>query len=388
MEEHEVVVVGAGPGGIAAALALKDAGIRPLVLDQAEEVGSSWRRRYERLRLNTSRFTSHLPDRPFPKGTPMFPSRDQIVDHLEHHAREQGIDLQLGTEVERIERRDGAWTVRTSRGDIPASQVVVATGYEQAPYVPDWPGRESFAGELLHSCEYRNAEPYAGKRALVVGPGCSGMEIAYDLVEGGATQVWLAVRTPPNIILREGPGGMPGEFIGIAMLRFPVRFGDAAARFGRRMDVGDLSEYGLPVPEEGVFSRLRRLGVAPAIVDREVIDAIKGGRIEVVGGVEAVEGPTVRLADGTTLEPDVVICATGFRRRLEPLVGHLGVLDEREMPVAIGGEPAAPGLWFIGFVPRPGQIAYLGKEARRVAKQVKRELRSRRAAPPGEPVAA
>jgi cation diffusion facilitator CzcD-associated flavoprotein CzcO len=381
MNGHEVVVVGAGPGGIAAALALKDTGIRPLVVDQAEEVGASWRRRYDRLRLNTSRFTSRLPGRRFPKGTPLFPSRDQLVDYLDRHAREQGIDLQLGTAVERIERGDGGWTLRTSRGDIATSQVVVATGYEQEPYVPEWSGRESFAGRLLHSSEYRNAEPFVGKRVLVVGPGCSGMEIAYDLAEGGAACVWLAVRTPPNIILRQGPGSMPGDFIAIAMLRFPTRFGDAAARFGRRMDLGDLSEYGLPVPEEGVFSRLRRLGVTPAIVDREMIDAIKAGRIEVVRGVEALDGGTVRLADGARIEPDAVICATGFRRRLEPLVGHLGVLDGREMPRAVGGEPTAPGLWFVGFIPRPGQLGYMGKEARRAARAIRRELRTREPVP-------
>jgi cation diffusion facilitator CzcD-associated flavoprotein CzcO len=381
MNEHEVVVVGAGPGGIAVALALKDAGIRPLVLDQADEVGSSWRRRYDRLRLNTSRFTSHLPGRPFPKGTPIFPSRDQVVEYLDRHAREPGVDLRLGTAVERIEGAADGWMLRTSRGDIATSQVVVATGYEQEPYVPDWSGRESFTGELLHSSEYRNAEPFAGKRALVVGPGCSGMEIAYDLAIGGAARVWLAVRTPPNIILRQGPGGMPGDFIAIAMLRFPTRFGDAAARFGRRIDLGDLSEYGLPVPAEGVFSRLRRLGVTPAIVDREMIDAIKAGRIEVVRGVEALDGRTVRLADGARIEPDAVICATGFRRRLEPLVGHLGVLDGREMPRAVGGEPAAPGLRFLGFIPRPGQLGYMGKEARWAAKAIRRELRTREPVP-------
>jgi cation diffusion facilitator CzcD-associated flavoprotein CzcO len=117
---------------------------------------------------------------------------------------------------------------------------------------------------------------------LVVGPGCSGMEIAHDLVEGGASKVWLSARTPPNVVLRSGPGGLPGDMIAVALLHLPVRIGDAAARFGQRQDIGDLSEYGLPVPEEGVFSRLHRTGQAPAIVDMEVIDAIKAGRIEVV----------------------------------------------------------------------------------------------------------
>ena len=164
------------------------------------------------------------------------------------------------------------------------------------------------------------------------GPGCSGMEIAYDLAEGGASKVWLSARTPPNILMRTGPGGLPGDVIGVTLLHFPPRIGDAIARFGRKQDLGDLTEYGLPVPEEGVMSRLRRTGQAPAIVDMEVIDAIKAGRIEIVRGVASLDETGVELADGARVEPDAVICATGYSRVLEPLVGHLGVLDERGMP--------------------------------------------------------
>ena len=146
--------------------------------------------------------------------------------------------MRLGTGVDRIDRGDGGWIVRTSGGDIHASQVVVATGYEREPLIPDWSGRDGFKGRLLHSCAYKNPDPFRGSRVLVVGPGCSGMEIAYDLVEGGAAEVWLSVRTPPNILLREGPAGLPGDYIGLVLLRFPVRFADAFTNFGRRMERG------------------------------------------------------------------------------------------------------------------------------------------------------
>ena len=374
MTERQVVVIGAGPAGIAAAVALKDRGLRPLVVDQADEVASAWRGRYDRLRLNTCRPFSHLPGRRFPKGTPMFASRDQLVDHLDRHAREDGIDLQLGTSVRRVDRSDGRWALDTSAGDVKAPQVVVATGYEQEPIVPDWPGREAFSGELLHSGGYRNAQPFAGKRVLVVGPGCSGMEIAYDLAEGGAGKVWLSARTPPNIVLRAGPGGLPGDMIAVALLHLPPRFGDAFARFGRKRDLGDLSAYGLPVPEEGIMSRLRRTGQAPAIVDREVIDSITAGRIEVVRGVDSLDETGVQLAGGSRVEPQAVICATGYSRSLDPLVGHLGVLDGRGLPRALAQKAAAPGLRFVGYVPRPGGLGYMGKEGRRAAKAIAGEL--------------
>lgn len=373
MTEHQVVVVGAGHAGVAAALALKDVGLQPLVLDRADGVGSSWRGRYDRLRLNTCRPFSHLPGRRFPKATPMFPSRDDVVAHIEQHAHEDGIDLRLGTSVDRIDRNGSGWILQTAAGKIRAPQAIVATGYDHTPFIPDWDGRERFGGQLLHASEYKNAEPYRDKAVLVVGPGCSGMEIAYDLAEGGAAKVWLSARTPPNIVLRQGPGPVPGDMIAVAMLRLPVRVGDAMARFGRRMDIGDLTEYGLPVPEEGVMSRLRRLGVAPAIVDKEVIEAVRARRFEVVRGVESLDATGVQLADGARVEPDVVITATGYRRALEPLVGHLDVLGDGGIPRVLGAEPAASGLRFIGYVARPGMLGHMSTEAKRAAKAIARE---------------
>jgi cation diffusion facilitator CzcD-associated flavoprotein CzcO len=374
MSEHQVVVVGAGPAGVAAALALKDVGLRPVLVDEADEVASAWRTRYDRLRLNTCRPYSHLPGRRFPKGTPMFASRDQLVEHLIRHAHEDGIELKLGTRVGRIDRPGGHWTLDTSEGELRTPQVVVATGYEAEPIIPDWPGRERFGGLLIHSRDYRNAEPFGDKLVLVVGPGCSGMEIAYDLAEGGAAKVWLSARTPPNIVLRAGPGGLPGDMIAVVLLHLPARFGDAVARFGRKQDLGDLTEFGLPVPEEGLMTRFHRTGQAPAIVDMEVIEAIKARRIEVVKGVEALDETGVGLAGGSRVEPNVVICATGYSRVLGPLVGHLDVLDERGMPRSLAEKAPAPGLRFVGYVPRPGGIGYAGKEARRAAKAIAAEL--------------
>ena len=122
------------------------------------------------------------------------------------------------------------------------------------------------------------------------------------------------------------------------------------------------------------MSRLHRTGQAPAIVDMEVIEAIKARQIEVVPGVESLDETGVQLAGGSRVEPQVVICATGYRRTLQPRVGHLGVLDEREVPRALGARPAAPGLRLIGYVPRPGGIGYAGKEARRAARAIAGEL--------------
>jgi len=375
MISHQVAIIGAGTSGVSAAVALADRGVKPLLVDRADQVGSSWRSRYDRLRLNTGRQFSHLPNRPYPSGTPTFPTRDQVIDHIERHANEDGIELCLGCTAERLDRADGHWRLTTSTGEVEASQVVVATGFDHEPFIPDWPGRDEWPGSLMHSSQYRNPLPYNGKRILVVGPGSSGMEIAYDLATGGAAKVWLAVRTPPNIMLRQGPGGIPGDFIATPLYHAPVRIADAIARFSRRMGIGDLHEFGLPVPAEGIFARSSRLGVAPAILDKDVIAAIRDKSIEIVRGVEALDAAGVALADGTRINPDAMVCATGFRRGLSQLVGHLGVLDERGWPKTTGELPAADGLRFIGFVPRPSQIGFAAKQARRAAKAIAQELR-------------
>jgi cation diffusion facilitator CzcD-associated flavoprotein CzcO len=241
--------------------------------------------------------------------------------------------------------------------------------------IPAWPGREQFSGRLLHSAEYRNPRDFYGADVLVVGPGSSGMEIAYDLAESGASRVRVAIRTQPNIILRQA-GPLPGDVPATLMYRLPPQIGDRQTRMIRRLTIGDLSAYGLVPPHEGIMSRIHREGKAPAILDKPIIDAIRQRRIEIVAAVEAFDSTGVVLADRTRLEPNAVIAATGYTTGLEPLVGHLGVLGGAGVPLIHGGPAAAPGLRFIGYQPRPAQIRYLGAEARQAAKQIKKELKN------------
>ena len=372
MRTGGTVVIGAGPAGLASAAELRRRGVPAVVLERGDGIAMSWRGRYDRLRLNTSRWFSRLPGGRYARGTGIFPSRDEVVAYLEGYARDNALDVRLNTHVDRIDPQGQGWVVRTSEGDVPAEQVVVAAGYEHSPYVPEWPGRERYEGELLHAAHYRNPGPFRGRDVLVVGPGCSGMEIAYDLAEGGAQRVRLAVRTPPNMLVRSPMG--PAFALVLSRLR-PQR-ADRIVNFVRSKEIGDLTEYGLPVPEEGTFSRLQRLHVAPAIVDKVVVEAIRQRRIEIVAGVESLDETGVGLADGTVIEPDVVIAATGYRRGLEPMVGHLGVLDDEGVPRAFAAQAAAPGLRFVGYVHLPAHLRYAGREATRAASAIAGELHS------------
>jgi putative flavoprotein involved in K+ transport len=369
VQEHsrEIVVVGAGAAGLASAAELRRRGLSVTVLEQSM-IAASWRGRYDRLRLNSSRPFSKLPGSRYARGTRMFPSRDQMIGYLEGYAARERLDIRCGVSVQRIDRENGGWVLRTSHGDVRADEVIVAAGYAHTPYVPAWPGRDRFRGTLIHAADYRNADGFRGRDVMVVGSGCSGAEIAHELAANGAARVRLAVRTPPNIILRNPIGPLLAR----AMRRLlPVHRADAVLRFVALREIGDLSEYGLPAPEEGVFSRLARLGVAPTIVDPEVIDSIKERRIEIVPGVVSLDETGVTLADGARITTDALIAATGYRCALEPVVGHLGVLNERGVPRSVERE-AAPGLRFIGYVPRPAHIGYMGGEAKRAARTIAR----------------
>ena len=221
------------------------------------------------------------------------------------------------------------------------------------------------------SREYRNAEPYRGRDVLVVGTGNTGAEIAVELVRRGAARVRLSARTPPNIVPRDA-AGLPGQLVGVAVRRLPPRLADLAIRFSQRIFVGDLARYGLPMPDDGVYTRLLRDGGLP-ILDVGLARLLRAGKAEVVAAVEGFDGAEVLLADGSRIGPDAVIAATGFRRGLEPLVGHLGVLRPDGRPVVHGPytHPEAPDLHFVGFSdPISGMLRELNIDAWKVARAI------------------
>ena len=302
-------------------------------------------------------------------------SRDGVIRYLEGYARHHALDVRTGVEVRRLDRDEaaGEWVLDTPEGEWRARYVVVATGYNHTPVMPDWPGRDGFQGELIHGQVYRNPEPYRGRDVLVVGSGNTGAEIAVDLVEGGAGRVRIAVRTPPAVSLREAHG-MPSQVTGLLLRRLPLPLADAIARGSARMLVGDLTEYGLP-PARQPITRAVRDDVIP-ILDVGLVAMVKERRVEVVPGVQGFDGADVLLADGSRIQPDAVIACAGYARGLEPLVGHLGLLGHKGRPVvhADRTHPNAPHLHFIGFTnPISGMFREFGIAARRIARAIARD---------------
>ncbi|MEV8045870.1 NAD(P)/FAD-dependent oxidoreductase [Streptomyces griseoluteus] len=376
--DRPVYVVGAGPGGLAVAYALRARGVRAVVLEKSDRVGASWRRHYDRLRLHTTRRLSALPGLAMPRRFGRWVARDDVVRYLEKYAEHHELEIVTGVEVFRVEKAaDGAgWLLHASGGrELTGAAVVVATGHNHTPRLPEWPGAEDYEGELLHASSYRNPKPYEGRDVLVVGVGNTGAEIAVDLVAGGASRVRLAVRTAPHIV-RRSTAGWAAQYTGIVVRRLPVRLVDRLARPMARLSTPDLSEHGLPRPEAGLYSRVRQ-GAIP-VQDVGLIDAVRTGKVEVVAAVEGFEDGKVALADGTRIAPDAVIAATGYSRGLDSLVGHLGVLDERGRPTVHGARTPkdAPGLYFTGFTnPISGMFRELAIDAEKIAKSVARRLR-------------
>jgi putative flavoprotein involved in K+ transport len=249
--------------------------------------------------------------------------------------------------------------------------VVIATGYQRVPFVPPWPGADDFGGELVHASAYRSPEPFRGKRLLVVGTGNSGAEIAADLAEQGAGQVWLACRTPPHVLRRQ-TGPVPTTLLGLPNAYLPARLMDPISARLAKLTGPDLAPYGLPRPSTGLKAQFSRTAVVP-MIDVGLIDQLYAGRVEVVPAVESLTPELVVLAGGRELEVDVVIAATGYRRGLEGLVGHLAVLDPSGAPLAHGRRThsAAPGLYFLGMLPTlAGMLFRINRDARAVARDV------------------
>lgn len=364
MTETSVVVVGGGPAGLSSAVALGARSIDSIVFDAFAEVGDSWRRRYDSLHLHTHRRWSGLAHGRLPRSMSRYPSRDEYADWLGTYAADNEVDVRLASRVDTV-RRDGDhhWITNVGDQEFRSRTVVVATGLYGRP-LELAPSPTDSATTVVHASTFRHARHYPGGKALVVGVGNSGAEIAAELAANDRWSVALAVRTPPPIRRRD-IAGIPSQTLGILLSALPVPVAAtidvAAARVGP-----DLTEYGLGPAGWEPF-RARR----PPVIDAGLIEQLRAGRIEIVPALERLTPEGARLVDGTTHTADLVVLATGYEPGLESLLpadllGPDGCITERA---------THSGLHAVGFDPTMrGQLYEIRVRSLRMARMVELSL--------------
>lgn len=369
----EILIVGAGPAGLAVAAVLRRRGVRAKLLERGEAVGANWRSRYDGLRLNTVRWLSGLPGDAIPRRAGRWVSRDDYVSYLEHYADLHHLDVETQVDVERIVPGRGShsrrWRLHTSKGELAASAVVVASGPFDRPVIPPWPGLDRYDGAFAHAATYRDPALYRGQHVLVIGGGASGLEISLLLTEGGAARVDLSVRSCTNLFPRQlGPYPLTPL---PATRHAPRWLLDAAGALTHRM-LGSTWPDPLPRPAAGLGTALHRHGTEPVVADG-IVPALRAGRVGLLPAVDRFTATAVHLVDGSVVRPDMVLAATGYRSRVEKLAADLDVFDQQGRLIRGDGGPCsgAPGLAFVGFQPAvTGRLPQMPSQARRAAHTV------------------
>ena len=363
-------MVGGGPAGLATSQRLHRLRVPHRVLERGDTVGYTWANLYDSLTLHTGKHMSSLPDMPFPRSAPLFLPRPQFLDYLRRYAERFQLPIDTGRTVERIVRTNGTWTVATSRGDLTARVVVVATGIVANPRTPHFPGQERFGGRIAHSVVYRRPDGYAGRRVLVVGVGNSGAEIGSEIARAGG-KVTVAVRSGANVVPLT-LAGLPIQYVSYWVRKLPRRTQEGAVALVQLLTQ---LRRGKPVFPRAAHSPLDEI----PIIGFHLVDAITQGLIEVRGGVAELTAEGARFTDGAADGFDEIILATGFAAALGPL-GALVQLDakgfarRRDRVVSVD----QPRLYFVGHnYDATGGLYNISRDAELAARLIAGELKAR-----------
>ncbi|HVH11044.1 MAG TPA: NAD(P)/FAD-dependent oxidoreductase [Gemmatimonadales bacterium] len=367
-----VVVVGAGPAGLATSQQLSAQGIAHRVFERGDSVGYTWAHLYDSLTLHTGKHMSGLPGMPLPRSAPLFVPRREFWEYLRDYARAFALPVETGRAVERIERSGAAWILRTSGGTCTARVLVVATGIVANPRTPRFLGADRFRGRMAHSVTYRRPDAYVGRRVLVVGVGNSGAEIASEIARAGG-KVTMAVRSGANVVPRT-LAGLPIQYVGYWVRKLPRSLQERVVGLVSLLSELQHGPPVLPRPSHGPLDAIPVIGF-------QLVDAIAAGLIEVCGGVAELTADGARFTDGTAGRFDDVILATGFAAALEPLgslveVDPKGFARRRDRVVSLD----QPSLYLVGHnYDASGGLHNINRDARVAARLIARTLAAERA---------
>jgi putative flavoprotein involved in K+ transport len=420
-DQPEVLVIGAGQGGIALGARLKQLGVPTLIVERNARAGDSWRNRYRSLVLHDPVWYDHLPYLPFPETWPVFCPKDKMGDWLEAYASIFELDIWTSTSCEHAARdeRAGRWTATVRRADgeevtVTPRQLVFCTGAYGPPNEIRFAGQDVFSGTLLHSADYTAGAPFRGKRAVVIGAGSSAHDVAVDLWEAGA-EVTMFQRRPSIVVRSETlmdlgfeiysedavARGITTETADMLSAATPFKLFEGkqkrlyetirardAAFYDRLRDAGFAFDFG--EDETGLMMRALRTA-SGYYIDVGASELIADGQIAVLGGeeIERLTPGGLRLASGREVQADVIVACIGYQSMNEAVAG----IVSREVADAVGpcwglgsgvrGDPgpwqgelrnmwkptAQEGLWFHG-----GNLALSRFYSRFVALQLKARM--------------
>ncbi|MCW3148178.1 ArsO family NAD(P)H-dependent flavin-containing monooxygenase [Stutzerimonas stutzeri] len=318
-KDVDVVVIGGGQSALATAYFLRRTQLSFLLLDAQATPGGAWLHGWESLRLFSPATWSSLPGWPMPVGASTYPTRSEVIDYLSRYEERYKLPVQRPVHVESVECDGDHLRVYAGEQSWRARAVVSATGTWSNPYIPDYPGREQFAGVQLHSAHYVDPVPFVGQRVMIVGGGNSGAQVLAEVSKVAAT-LWITPE-PPQFLADDVDGRALFE-------RATERW--KAQQEGRTVDepVGGLGDVVMVEPVREARSRGVLVSERP---------------------FERFTEYGVEWADGRRAEVDAVIWCTGFRPALNHL-SELGVI-ESDCKVALDGTRALkqPNLWLVGY---------------------------------------
>ncbi|MBB4908689.1 flavin-containing monooxygenase [Actinophytocola algeriensis] len=312
IDASDVIVIGAGQSGLAAAHALRQAGRSPVVLEAGQEPVGSWPSYYDSLTLFSPARYSSLPGKPFPGDPDRYPHRDEVVDYLRRYAKNLDADIRTHHRVTALRRHGERFTVHVEDGtELTAAMVIAASGAFGQPHRPRLPGLDSFTGTVSHSAEYRAPASFAGQRVVVVGAANTAVQVGYELAK--VATVTLATRKPITFAPQRPLGR-------------DVHFWSIALGFDH-LPIGHLlrNPPHTPVNDDGRYQR-----------------AIRARKPDQRRMFTHLDGDTVTWPDGTREHVDTILLATGYRPALS-------YLDPVERAHSRGISTSHPGLGYVGL---------------------------------------
>jgi cation diffusion facilitator CzcD-associated flavoprotein CzcO len=359
--DSDVLVIGAGPAGLATSRELTIRGIAHAVLERGPAIAHTWENLYDGLVLHTGKLFSTLPGQPFPKSTPVFPTRRDFLEYLNRYAESFRAPVRTGSPVVTAHRQPDRWRVRLEDGtELDARVLVVASGIVSRPHVPSFPDQPRFLGPVMHSVDYRRPQPYAGERVLVVGAGNSAGEISVELANAGA-HVSVSVRSGVRVVPRELLG-VPIQYFGVAIGVLPKTLQRAINNLTSALSARARPQV-LPRGTLGSCSAVPLIGF-------HLVDAIRAGAIQLKPGIAGFMERGVHFTDGSEAEFDRVILATGYRAAIGFLGNQVrtdpcGFAARRDRVVSAD----QPHLYFVGHnYDTRGGLRNIYHDARRAAR--------------------